>query len=129
MPLHTGERPIGALGFRFAPGHTFSADDRALVSSLGDHCAQALERARLYDAEHRAREALGLLATVGERLAGTLDPDDALRTLASLVVPAISDQCVVDLRRARRDPPRSSRCTPIRPCRRRPACWRGSRPS
>ncbi len=97
VPLHTGERPIGALGFRFAPGHTFSADDRALVSSLGDHCAQALERARLYDAEHRAREALDLLATVGIRLAGTLDPDDALRTLASLVVPAISDQCVVDL--------------------------------
>ena len=97
VPLHTGERPIGALGFRFAFGHTFSAADRALVSSLGDHCAQALERARLYDAEHRAREALDLLATVGVRLAGTLDPDDALRTLASLVVPAISDQCVVDL--------------------------------
>ena len=97
VPLRTGERPIGALGFRFTPGHTFSADDRALVSTLADHCAQALERARLYDAEHRAREALGLLATVGERLAGTLDPDDAVRTLASLVVPAISDQCVVDL--------------------------------
>ncbi len=97
VPLHTGGQPIGALGFRFAPGHTFSPEDQALVSSLGDHCAQALERARLYDAEHRAREALGLLATVGERLAGTLDPDDALRTLASLVVPAISDQCVVDL--------------------------------
>ena len=97
VPLHTGERPIGALGFRFAPGYTFSAEDRALVSSLGDHCAQALERARLYDAEHRAREALDLLATVGVRLAGTLDADDALRTLASLVVPAIADQCVVDL--------------------------------
>jgi serine phosphatase RsbU (regulator of sigma subunit) len=97
VPLHTGERPIGALGFRFAFGHRFTAADHALVSSLGDHCAQALERARLYDAEHRAREALGLLATVGERLAGTLDPDDALRTLAALVVPAIADQCVVDL--------------------------------
>jgi serine phosphatase RsbU (regulator of sigma subunit) len=97
VPLHTGERPIGALGFRFASGHRFSRADQALVSSLGDHCAQALERARLYDAEHRAREALALLATVGERLAGTLDPDDALRTLALLVVPAISDQCVVDL--------------------------------
>ena len=97
VPLHTGERPIGALGFRFPRGHRFSRADHALVSSLGDHCAQALERARLYDAEHRSREALALLATVGERLAGTLDPDDALRALASLVVPAISDQCVVDL--------------------------------
>ncbi|MDX6377767.1 MAG: hypothetical protein QOE98_2070 [Gaiellaceae bacterium] len=97
VPLRTGEGPIGALGFRFAFGHRFSDAERALVSSLGDHCAQALERARLYDAEHRAREALGLLATVGERLAGTLDPDDALRTLAALVVPRIADQCVVDL--------------------------------
>ncbi len=97
VPLHTGEQLIGALGFRFAFGHEFSEADRALVASLGDHCAQALERARLYDAEHRAREALALLATVGERLAGTLDPDEALRTLAALVVPAISDQCVIDL--------------------------------
>jgi serine phosphatase RsbU (regulator of sigma subunit) len=97
VPLHTGERPIGALGFRFPAGRRFTDDDRALVASLGDHCAQALERARLYDAEHRARESLAVLAHVGEHLQGSLDPEETLRTFASLVVPAVADQCVVDL--------------------------------
>ena len=97
VPLHTGERPIGALGFRFPAGRRFTEHDRDLVASLGDHCAQALERARLYDAEHRARESLAVLAHVGEHLQGSLDPEETLRTFASLVVPAVADQCVVDL--------------------------------
>jgi serine phosphatase RsbU (regulator of sigma subunit) len=97
VPLHTGERPIGALGFRFPAGRRFTEEDRAVVASLGDHCAQALERARLYDAEHRARESLAVLAHVGEHLQGSLDPEETLRTFASLVVPAVADQCVVDL--------------------------------
>jgi len=97
VPLHTGERPIGALGFRFPVGRRFTEEDRVVVASLGDHCAQALERARLYDAEHRARESLAVLAHVGEHLQGSLDPEETLRTFASLVVPAVADQCVVDL--------------------------------
>jgi serine phosphatase RsbU (regulator of sigma subunit) len=97
VPLHTGERPIGALGFRFAAGRRFTDDDRALLTSLGDLCAQALERARLYDAEHRARESLAVLAHVGEHLQGSLDAEETLRTFAALVVPAVADQCVVDL--------------------------------
>ena len=39
---------------------------------------------------------VAVLATVGEHLAGSLDPDETLRTFASLVVPAVADQCVVD---------------------------------
>ncbi|MEO9176578.1 MAG: SpoIIE family protein phosphatase, partial [Gaiellales bacterium] len=61
------------------------------------HCAFALERARLYDAERRSREALALLATIGEHLARSLGENDALRTLAELAVPAVADQCVVDI--------------------------------
>ena len=88
---------LGALGFRFEPGHRFTEAERAFATALADHCAHALERARLYDAERRSREALAVLASIGEHLARSLDPDAALRTLAELVVPAIADQCVVDL--------------------------------
>ena len=88
---------LGALGFRFERGHRFTDAERAFAMTLADHCAHALERARLYDAERRSREALAVLASIGEHLARSLDPDAALRTLAELVVPAVADQCVVDL--------------------------------
>ena len=64
---------------------------------MGEQCAYALERARVYDAERRARGALGLLAAIGEQLARSLEPDAALRTLADLVVPSLADQCIVDI--------------------------------
>jgi PAS domain S-box-containing protein len=97
VPLRAGERTLGALGFRFERGHAFSEDERAFAVTLGEQCAYALERARVYDAERRSRDALSLLAAIGERLARSLEPDAALRTLADLVVPQLADQCVVDL--------------------------------
>ena len=38
-----------------------------------------------------------LLAAIGEQLARSLEPNTALRTLADLVVPALADQCIVDI--------------------------------
>ena len=64
---------------------------------MGEQCAYALQRARVFDAERRGRGALGLLAAIGEQLARSLEPDAALRTLADLVVPALADQCIVDI--------------------------------
>ena len=97
VPLRTVGPVLGALGFRFERGHRFTEAERAFAMTLADHCAHALERARLYDAERRSREALAVLASIGEHLARSLDPDAALRTLAELAVPAVADQCVVDL--------------------------------
>ena len=97
MPLRVGATTLGALGFRFERGHIFDDAEREFAVTLGEQCAHALERARVYDAERRARSALGLLAAIGEQLARSLDPDAALRTLADLVVPRLADQCVVDL--------------------------------
>ncbi|HUG40382.1 MAG TPA: ATP-binding protein [Longimicrobiales bacterium] len=57
VPLRSGGRLIGGLGFGYAEERTFSADDREFLASLGRQCAQALERAWLYETEHRAREA------------------------------------------------------------------------
>ncbi|MDX6542086.1 MAG: hypothetical protein QOI71_3696 [Gaiellales bacterium] len=97
LPLRVGDRTLGALGFRFARGHVFGEEEQAFATTLGEQCAYALERARVYDAERRGRGALGLLAAIGEQLARSLEPDAALLTLADLVVPKLADQCVVDL--------------------------------
>ncbi len=45
---------LGALVFGFPEERSFDTEDRALLITIGDVCAQALDRARLYDAA-RAR--------------------------------------------------------------------------
>lgn len=45
---------LGALAFGFPEERSFDTEDRALLVTIGDVCAQALDRARLYDAA-RAR--------------------------------------------------------------------------
>ena len=102
VPLRGDGPVLGALGFRFASGHHFTEGERSFATALAEHCAHALERARLYDAERRSREALAVLASIGEHLGRSFEPDGALRTLAELAVPAVADQCVVDLVRGDR---------------------------
>ncbi|MER5326216.1 PP2C family protein-serine/threonine phosphatase [Streptosporangium roseum] len=51
MPLIASGRPIGTCVLAFSRPHRFTVEERALLTSLGGLIAQALERARLYDAK------------------------------------------------------------------------------
>ena len=55
FPLLIEGRILGALGFSFSGPQKFSEDDRAFLQSLAQQCAQALERARLYENEQKLR--------------------------------------------------------------------------
>jgi len=55
LPLIVGDRAMGAIGLTLPEGRHVDAGDRALMRALADLYAQALDRARLYDAEQRAR--------------------------------------------------------------------------
>ena len=57
LPLHTQGRPIGVMALSYAGPHVFDATERALLRTLADQCTQALERARLYRTERKARAA------------------------------------------------------------------------
>lgn len=57
IPLIVENRVLGTLGLSFDHPRNFDADDRAFLYTLGQQCAQALERARLYEAERQARAA------------------------------------------------------------------------
>jgi PAS domain S-box-containing protein len=57
LPLISDGRPVGALSLGFTEAQTFSPEDQGLLNAMAQQCAQALERARLYEAERRAREA------------------------------------------------------------------------
>ncbi len=58
VPLLLRGRPIGALALAFAGAHGFEPEDRTLVSTLAEQCAQALERARLHERERNVARTL-----------------------------------------------------------------------
>ncbi|ABS28091.1 multi-sensor signal transduction histidine kinase [Anaeromyxobacter sp. Fw109-5] len=66
LPLKVGDRVLGVVNFGFDEPRVFDGEERELILAAAQQCAQALERARLLDAERQAR--------VGEeRARATLD--------------------------------------------------------
>ncbi|HEU4455222.1 MAG TPA: PAS domain-containing protein [Longimicrobium sp.] len=55
LPLEIEGRLLGSLAFTFAEEREFDHADRAFLQAIARQCAQALERARLYEAERGAR--------------------------------------------------------------------------
>jgi signal transduction histidine kinase len=55
VPLVAEGRIFGAIGLSFREPRVFTLEERALIAALAQQCAQALERARLYEAERMAR--------------------------------------------------------------------------
>jgi signal transduction histidine kinase len=54
-PMVVDGRPLGSLSFSFKASRTFDDNDVTFTRTLGQQCAQALERARLFAAEQSAR--------------------------------------------------------------------------
>jgi PAS domain S-box-containing protein len=70
IPLIAGDRSIGAISFDFPQDEAPGPSERALLAALAHQCAQAIDRARLYVAEMRAKEAI---AGVQRRQAAVLE--------------------------------------------------------
>ncbi|GAB3212487.1 SpoIIE family protein phosphatase [Marinactinospora thermotolerans] len=58
LPLMSAGRAIGALRFAFNGTRDVSDEERIFLEALAGQCALALERATLYEREHRTAEAL-----------------------------------------------------------------------
>lgn len=102
VPIALRGRVLGALTLVSAEsGRRYGSRDIALAQELATRAAQAIENARLYrdarqarqDAEDAARR-LGLLASLSERVAPSLEPEDALRQLAGFIVSTLADYCI-----------------------------------
>jgi signal transduction histidine kinase len=105
IPLELDGRLLGGIGLSFPQPREFDDEDRAFGKALADQCAQALERARLYQVERDARDAaererrrLDFLNEAGVRLAGSLDWEETLASVARLSVPTLADWSLVDVR-------------------------------
>ena len=57
IPLVASDELLGSIAFGFGEPRAFTSEDRDFLDALAHQSAQALERARLYEVEHAAREA------------------------------------------------------------------------
>jgi GAF domain-containing protein len=99
-----GGRTLGALCVLDLDVREWTPGELALLRDLAAVCSSELRlriaREVAEDARQRAvlaHDRLALLATLTETLASTLDVDEALRRLASMVVPRLADWCSVTL--------------------------------
>ena len=96
VPLRLQDRSVGVMALSFANPRTFDDDDRQLLSALADQCAQALERARLYEAEREARAAAEQaiksttrLQVLAAELAETLTPEQVAEVVVAQGIASI----------------------------------------
>jgi len=104
VPLLVEDTAVGAMSFTFASARSFPPLEREFFLAVGRQTSQAIERAQLIAAERAARaqaeaaeQRLAFLADASSRLAGSLDVEATLRTIADLAVPALADLCIVEL--------------------------------
>jgi PAS domain S-box-containing protein len=89
LPVYRGDTPVAGLSFSFRGPRRFSDEERAFLGTLAEQAGQALERSRLYEAEHAARaaaEAAVERALRLQRLAADLSEAAAPGDVARVVV-------------------------------------------
>lgn len=81
IPL-VADRSRGSLGLRFEAARPFDEEEREFLHAVARQCAQALERARLFEAQQRLADRLGSLQAITSELSAALTP----REVASVVL-------------------------------------------
>ncbi len=104
LPMKVKGQVIGAMSFTLAGERAFSPDERSFLLVAVRHTAQALERARLYEAEQQARaeavaagERATLLNEASALLSSSLDHEATLTSMARLAVARFADWCSIEL--------------------------------
>lgn len=104
LPLTIQGEVVGVIGFALPQWRELPDDERAFLVAVASQAAQAFDRARLHEAERRARaeaeaaeRRTAFLAMAGAELAASLDYQATLQKVAALAVPSLADWCAVDM--------------------------------
>jgi serine phosphatase RsbU (regulator of sigma subunit) len=88
-PMAVGDATLGVLCTSFGVQHVIEDEDVAFVQSIARLCAQALERARLLEAERVTSERLARLQAVTALLGSALTVDEVARIVVHEGVAAL----------------------------------------
>jgi PAS domain S-box-containing protein len=97
LPVVVGDEVIAAIAFSFAEPQEFDESAETFLRTVAEQCAQALERARLYDAATGHARRSSLLAEASRLLASSLEYETMLKTFAEFAVPVLGDWCAIDI--------------------------------
>ncbi|MFT3769035.1 MAG: ATP-binding protein [Minicystis sp.] len=97
VPLAAGGRVAGVLYLGFDTPQPFPEEERSFVRALVGHCAQAVERARLYEAERRLNRRFELVARAAELVSSSIDYETTLANVAAAALPALGDYGFLDV--------------------------------
>ena len=104
IPLHVNDAACGTVVAYYRRRIGITEDDRCVAAALGNLASGALATTTLHEAEASSRQAsqraadhFAFLARVSNALAGSLDYETTLATVARLAVPEIADWCAVDI--------------------------------
>jgi len=96
VPLLVGGQPTGALSLLAARARTFDPEERAVVLSMAEQCAQALDRATLqasqraaHETARRTVELLGQLQAVTSALAAARTVSDVAEVMVDQAAQAL----------------------------------------
>ena len=109
VPLLVEGRAFGCLTVNFRAARQLATAEQDYFLALARQCSQALERARLYEAERSlrvdeqraraeaeaSRQRLAFLADISSTLSATLDYDTLMQRIAYLLVPYLADYASV----------------------------------
>jgi signal transduction histidine kinase len=85
VPLKTKDTVIGVLNVESIQLDAFDQGDMAVLQSLANQAAMAIENARLFEAEQRQAEQFRLINEVGRRMTSILDIDELLNQIARMI--------------------------------------------
>jgi PAS domain S-box-containing protein len=88
-PLLVAGEPSGVVALGFDEPREFGADERSFINAVVEACAQALQRALLYESERTSRARLRTLLEASERLAALDDPESQLAVVAEIAATRI----------------------------------------
>jgi GAF domain-containing protein len=99
VPLAAHGRTLGAITLCLVgpDGPLYTERDVALLEDLARRASLAVDNSGLYTELRRADDAQRFLSETSRALAGSLDWDTTLRTIAGQVVAGIADACSIDV--------------------------------
>ncbi len=92
LPLRGGADYLGSLVLYHDGVRRYRADDMALAQTFADQAGVAIEHARLFEAERRAREQASTILDVTRTVTSSLRLDDVLRNAAGCIAVSLQQR-------------------------------------